>query len=67
MDLPEDFHQNKLTVDLMIAQKTLNEDIVKLKNFVARYKPNPYDYKKSIEAHRQYEKDLKEWDDLMRL
>lgn len=47
--------------------KRLNEDITKLKNFIAKHKPNPYTYNKSIEARRQYEKDFKEWDDLMRL
>lgn len=54
-------------LDFETSIKRLNNDIVKLKNFVAKHKPNPYRYNKSIEAHRQYEKDLKEWDDLMRL
>jgi len=49
------------------SQARLNSDIVKLKNFVNRYKPNPHSYRKSIEAHRQYEMDLKEWNDLMML
>jgi hypothetical protein len=49
------------------SQARLNADITKLKNFVNRYKPNPYSYNKSIEAKRKYEKDLKEWNDLMML
>jgi hypothetical protein len=48
------------------SQSRLNSDIVKLKNFVNRHKPSPYG-KKTIEAHQQYEKELKEWNDLMML
>lgn len=64
---PEGYDHYELTVDLMMTRKRLNADIVKLKNFVSRHKPNPNAYRKSIEAHRQYEKDFKEWDELMRL
>lgn len=57
---------NKSIYDVQDVRK-LNDDIVKLKNFVAKHKPQHSSYKKTIEAHKQYEKDFKEWDDLMRL
>jgi hypothetical protein len=57
-----DYHNKKRVATEVI----LNGDIVKLKNFVAKHKPHPH-HAKTIEAQRQYERDLKEWDELMRL
>lgn len=40
-------------------QKVLNEDIVKLKNFVNRYKPNQYSYKRDLAGLKNTRKTLK--------
>lgn len=48
-------------------QKLLNEDIIKLKNFVSRFKPNPHTYKRDFAGAKKYKEDFEEWDKLMRL
>lgn len=53
--------------NIIEERKMLNEDIVKLKNFVSRYKPNINNYKKSADGYAQFKKDFEEWDKLMRL
>jgi hypothetical protein len=57
-----DYHNIKRVA----TEDLLNGDIIRLKNFVAKHKPHPH-HAKTIEAQRQYERDLKEWDELMRL
>lgn len=55
---PDGYDHYKLTVDLMQTQKMLNADIVKLKNFVSRYKPNVLSYMKSQAGYQQWKKDF---------
>lgn len=66
-NIPDDYHVLKLCTDLMLTRKRLNADIVKLKNFIFKHKPSPHGRKKTIEANAQYEKELKEWEELMML
>lgn len=64
MDYLHEIHMQRARED---SEKLLNDDIVKLKNFVARYKPNVNSYKKSADGYAQFKKDFEEWDNLMRL
>lgn len=54
-------------IDCQKNQKILNAQISILKDYLKRYKPSRMDYPKSQEGSRRFEKDFKEWDDLMRL
>lgn len=63
-----DFAKQQLDcIECQKQQKILNADISKLKNFVNRYKPNAMKYLKNRDGYEQFQKDFKEWDDLMRL